>query len=45
MKLNWFMILVIIFWIWMIVDSFLTDIEMKKLKKRLNEIERKLKTN
>jgi hypothetical protein len=45
MQMNWLIILVIIFWFWTIVDLFLIDIAMKKLNNRLDEIERKLKTN
>jgi hypothetical protein len=42
-RMKWFEILIIIFWIWMIVDSFLTDIVLKKLNKRLDNLEKEEK--
>lgn len=43
--MDWFKILVMIFWVWIILDSFVTDIELKKLKKRLKELEECVKEN
>ena len=41
--MNWFTILVIIFFLWLVIDSILFGIELEKIKTRLDKLEKIIK--